>query len=70
MIGQFPTSRGLDSVQSGKLPIAEDITHNTLCLPIYPDLGLCTVINIIETIRDKKILTNNGAKYDVRRRYM
>jgi dTDP-4-amino-4,6-dideoxygalactose transaminase len=38
LISQFPTYKGLDSAQPGKMPIAEKITEQVICLPIYPDL--------------------------------
>ncbi len=40
LISQFPTYRGLESAQPGKMPIAERITEQVLCLPIYPDLKI------------------------------
>jgi dTDP-4-amino-4,6-dideoxygalactose transaminase len=39
LISQFPTYRGLESAQPGKMPVAERITEEVLCLPNYPDLG-------------------------------
>ena len=38
LISQFPTYRGLESAQPGKMPVAETITEEVLCLPIFPDL--------------------------------
>jgi dTDP-4-amino-4,6-dideoxygalactose transaminase len=38
LITQFPTYRGLDSAQPGKLPVAEKAAEEVLCLPIYPEL--------------------------------
>jgi dTDP-4-amino-4,6-dideoxygalactose transaminase len=38
LISQFPTYRGLDSAQPGKLPVAEKVAEEVLCLPIYPEL--------------------------------
>jgi dTDP-4-amino-4,6-dideoxygalactose transaminase len=38
LISQFPTYRGLDSAQPGKLVVAESITEEVICLPIYPEL--------------------------------
>lgn len=38
LISQFPSYRGLDSAQPGKMPEAEKVTGEVLCLPIYPDL--------------------------------
>jgi dTDP-4-amino-4,6-dideoxygalactose transaminase len=52
LISQFPTYRSLDSSQPGKMPIAERITEEVLCLPIYPDLDLSDVDFIIRKIKD------------------
>ncbi|MDO9390500.1 MAG: DegT/DnrJ/EryC1/StrS family aminotransferase [bacterium] len=38
LISQFPTYRGLDSAQPGKMPVAEKVAEEVLCLPIYPEL--------------------------------
>jgi dTDP-4-amino-4,6-dideoxygalactose transaminase len=38
LISQFPTYRGLESAQPGKMPVAERVTEQVICLPIYPDL--------------------------------
>jgi dTDP-4-amino-4,6-dideoxygalactose transaminase len=38
LISQFPTYKGLDSAGSGKMPVAEKIAEEVLCLPIYPDV--------------------------------
>jgi dTDP-4-amino-4,6-dideoxygalactose transaminase len=38
LISQFPTYRGLESAQEGKMPIAEQVTEKVICLPIFPDL--------------------------------
>ena len=46
LISQFPTYRGLESAQQGKMPVAEEITQQVLCLPIYPDLQFSSVDNI------------------------
>lgn len=40
LISQFPTYRGLESAQPGKLPVAEKIAQKVLCLPIFPDMKL------------------------------
>lgn len=39
LISQFPTYQGLESAQPGKMPVAEKITKEVVCLPIYPDLS-------------------------------
>lgn len=38
LISQFPTYRGLTSARKENLPIAETISSQVLCLPIFPDL--------------------------------
>jgi dTDP-4-amino-4,6-dideoxygalactose transaminase len=38
LISQFPMYRNLESSRPGKMPNAERITEQVLCLPIYPDL--------------------------------
>ncbi|NVN94427.1 MAG: DegT/DnrJ/EryC1/StrS family aminotransferase [Bacteroidetes bacterium] len=46
LISQFPTYRSLESAKPENLPIAEKITEEVICLPIYPDLDKDTIINI------------------------
>jgi dTDP-4-amino-4,6-dideoxygalactose transaminase len=43
LISQFPTYRGLDSAQPGRMPVAEKVTKEVICLPLYPDLELQSV---------------------------
>lgn len=51
LISQFPTYRTLESALPGKLPIAEKVSEEILCLPIYPNLDekialrICNIIN-------------------------
>jgi dTDP-4-amino-4,6-dideoxygalactose transaminase len=49
LISQFPTYRGLDSAQPGKLPVAEKIAQEVLCLPIFPDMQL-EVVDVIHSV--------------------
>lgn len=58
LISQFPAYRGLFSASPKNLPIAEKITQQVLCLPIYPDLTVESVDYIIESI--KKIILNGN----------
>lgn len=51
LISQFPTYKGLESAQPGKMPVAERITEEVLCLPIYPDLEYSTIDKIIRCIK-------------------
>lgn len=50
LISQFPAYRGLDSAKLGNLPIAEKITRDVICLPIYPDLSNENIIKIKDII--------------------
>jgi len=40
LISQFHTYREMDSALPGKMPVAEKVAEEVLCLPIYPDLEL------------------------------
>ena len=50
LISQFSTYCGMDSAQSGKMPVAERVTEEVLCLPIYPDLEFELVTKICKII--------------------
>jgi dTDP-4-amino-4,6-dideoxygalactose transaminase len=52
LISQFPTYKGLESAQPGKMPVAERITEEVICLPIYPDLELEQATAIGQIIKD------------------
>ncbi|MRT94811.1 DegT/DnrJ/EryC1/StrS aminotransferase family protein [Ancylomarina sp. 16SWW S1-10-2] len=54
LISQFPTYSGLPSASAGNLPIAERITKEVICLPIYPNLKLCEVNEIVNYIYNFK----------------
>jgi dTDP-4-amino-4,6-dideoxygalactose transaminase len=43
LISQFPTYRGLESALPGKLPVAERITEQVICLTVYPRMRLNTI---------------------------
>ncbi len=51
LISQFPAYRGLESAAPGKLPVAERVTEEVLCLPIYPDLEYSMIDLICEKIK-------------------
>jgi len=53
LISQFPTYKGLESAQPGKLPVAERVTTEVICLPIFPDLEDQSVNEIIFLIGKK-----------------
>jgi dTDP-4-amino-4,6-dideoxygalactose transaminase len=52
LISQFPIYRNFDSAEQGTLEVAEKITDQVICLPIYPDLEpyivekICNIIKI------------------------
>ncbi len=50
LISQFPTYKSLPSAEPGKLPVAERITKEVLCLPMYSDLSSDEVNKICEII--------------------
>lgn len=52
LISQFPTYRGLESAQPGKMPVAEKMTEEVLCLPIFSELELGKVDAICRLIMD------------------
>lgn len=51
LISQFPTYQGLPSANPENLPIAERVTVQVLCLPLYPDLSKAEVEEICGNIR-------------------
>jgi dTDP-4-amino-4,6-dideoxygalactose transaminase len=52
LISQFPMYHRLESAQTGKMPIAERVTEQVICLPIYPAL------REEEILRISKLLSN------------
>lgn len=50
LISQFPTYRGLESANAKNLPVAERIADEVLCLPVYSDMEIRFVENIISLI--------------------
>ena len=52
LISQFPSYSGLESAQPGKMPIAERVTEQVICLPIYPDIASETISFICNIISD------------------
>jgi dTDP-4-amino-4,6-dideoxygalactose transaminase len=46
LISQFPTYQGLESSKPGKMPVAEKVTEEVICLPIFPDLEIQEVDKI------------------------
>lgn len=51
LITQFSPFRKLKTAQPGKLPIAEKVAREILCLPIYPDLNKLVVEEICDFLK-------------------
>lgn len=51
LISDFPMYRGLPSAKPDKLPVAQKIASQVLCLPIYPDLSDEQVAKISNLIK-------------------
>jgi dTDP-4-amino-4,6-dideoxygalactose transaminase len=52
LISQFPIYKGLDSARTGKMPVAEKIAEEVICLPIYADLQLDIIDYICQIISE------------------
>jgi len=52
LISQFPTYKGLPSASPENIPIAQRISKQILCLPIYPELQPEVVTNICSIIEE------------------
>jgi dTDP-4-amino-4,6-dideoxygalactose transaminase len=50
LISEFPMYRGLPSAHRDNLPVASAASQQVLCLPIYPDLPLTAVDQIVDII--------------------
>ena len=50
LISDFPMYRGHPSATAANLPVASRVARQVLCLPIYPDLDLSVVDQIIDFI--------------------
>lgn len=53
LISQFPSYRGLASASPANLRVAEKITRQILCLPIYPELDHEDVFKICELLKKR-----------------
>ena len=51
LISQFPTYSGLSSARPENLPVAEQAARQVLCLPIFPELSLEKVAEILSIIK-------------------
>lgn len=54
LISQFPTYRGIESAQPGKMPVAEKAAKQVICLPLYPELSFDDVEKICNFIKSWK----------------
>jgi dTDP-4-amino-4,6-dideoxygalactose transaminase len=54
LISEFPMYRGLPSANKENLPIATVTAPQVLCLPIYPDLDMAIVEQIVQIIANPK----------------
>jgi dTDP-4-amino-4,6-dideoxygalactose transaminase len=50
LISHFPAYRNLPSAMPANLPVAEKITREIICLPIYPDLALESVYDVCDQL--------------------
>jgi len=50
LISQFPSYKGLESSRSDNLPVAEEMTLQVLCLPIYPELEQESMERIVKIV--------------------
>ena len=53
LISQFPTYKELPSSSSKNLPVAEKVTEEVLCLPIFGDLEQAQVDRIVQIMINK-----------------
>ena len=51
LISSFSTYKGLDSAKPENLPVAEKIAEQVVCLPIYPELKISQIKEIIKYIK-------------------
>ena len=51
LISQFPTYKGLESAKSSNLPVAEKVTQEVICLPMYPGLTNYNISKIVDLLK-------------------
>ncbi|WP_422389468.1 DegT/DnrJ/EryC1/StrS family aminotransferase [Burkholderia pyrrocinia] len=61
LISEFPTYRGLPSSARSNLPVASDVSHQVLCLPIYPALTARDQDRIIDIVLAEAGLTQHAS---------
>jgi len=54
LISDMPMYRGLPSANAARLPVAQAVSRQILCLPIYPDLSADDVERVIAIIRSPR----------------
>lgn len=54
LISQFPAYRGFPSASAENLPMAEQISKEVICLPIYPDLDTSDIERVIDLLKGGK----------------
>jgi dTDP-4-amino-4,6-dideoxygalactose transaminase len=55
LISDMPMCNGLPSASKENLPVAKNKSDQVLCLPIYPDMTLRQIDEIIKVIRHQKL---------------
>ncbi|WP_455816059.1 DegT/DnrJ/EryC1/StrS family aminotransferase [Pseudomonas cerasi] len=60
LISSFPMYRGLDSAAEARLPVANRVSSQVICLPIYPGLAHETVLDIVNIIKSVFIAANDA----------
>lgn len=53
LISSFPTYRGLESADPTNLPVASRVADQILCLPIFPDLAVEIVEQIVQIVTEQ-----------------
>ncbi len=58
LITSFPMYKHYSTASAANLPVASDVAHKVLCLPIFPELPISTVVKICKIIAQP--LNSNG----------
>jgi dTDP-4-amino-4,6-dideoxygalactose transaminase len=62
LVSDFPPYRGLPSAARGNLPVSHGVCEQVVCLPIYADLSIKNVLEIVEII-----LSASSAKRSIKK---